>query len=396
MMERDDHRVLANIQELWHQHEDAPGMVYWQPRGLALYEQLVNVAKRRLHLEGYQEVRSPQLMRRPVWEKSGHWEHFKGGMFYVNDEHLEAALKPVSCPAHAQLFQRSNPSYRELPMRLAEFGLVHRDEPSGSLQGLLRLRQFTQDDGHIFCREEHIVDEISKFCEGVIQVYKAFGFDEVVVALSTRPVARYGDDARWDRAEAYLYQGARQAKLDPIEQPGEGAFYGPKLEFKLVDWRGRQWQMGTIQLDFVMPERFELSFNNERSQPERPVMLHRAIYGSVERFMGIVLEHHQGSLPAWLAPEQIVIVPVHEDQRPYAQEILSELNALGLRAKLDVQRESLGKRLAHYHRLGIPYQLVIGRREAQQRRVNIRHKGQREVALYEGLALLKSACAAPI
>ena len=350
-------------------------MVFWHPRGLGVVRALEDAARRRTAAEGYLEVRTPQLVRRPIWEASGHWEHFRAGMFTVADAGEAAALKPVSCPCHIQIAGRSGLSYRDLPLRLCEFGLCHRDEPSGTLHGLFRLRQFTQDDGHVFCADEHILPEIAQFCRGAGEFYRALGFVSVAVALSTRPPQRAGDDAQWDRAEALLAAGARLAGLEPTLQPGEGAFYGPKLEFSLEDRHGRRWQCATIQLDFVLPQRFDLAYVDADGRRRRPAMLHRALYGSVERFLAILLEHAGGVLPPWLAPVQVQVAPVGPDQHNAAHAALRELRAAGLRAALDERRETLGKRVAGAHADGIPCLAVLGPREQDAGTLALRERG---------------------
>ncbi len=288
MLDREDHRHIAHRMELLHLQDEAPGMVFWHPRGFELYRQLEEAARRRMRADGYQEVRSPQLLRHAIWRASGHLDHFADNMFVVDEEGREAALKPVSCPGHVQIAGQMLESYRDLPLRLGEFGLVHRNERSGSLHGFFRLRQFTQDDGHIFCEPDDVVGEVARFCAGLVEFYAAFGVDDYEVALSLRPDDRFGDDARWDRAEAALAEALGREHIPFEEHPGEGAFYGPKIEFLLPDHAGRLWQCGTIQLDFFMPERFDLSYAGPDDEPRRPAMLHRALYGSLERFMGSV------------------------------------------------------------------------------------------------------------
>ena len=396
MLDHDDHRAIGPRLGLFHLQDEAPGMVFWHPKGLVLVRALEEAARRRCRADGYLEVRTPQLIRQPIWEKSGHWDHFQAGMFVVGDEGLAAALKPVSCPGHIQIAQRGALSYRDLPLRLCEFGLCHRNEPSGTLHGLFRLRQFTQDDGHVFCADDQVLAEIVRFCRGAAAFYRAFGFDIVGVALSTRPPQRAGDDAVWDRAEALLAEGARAADLAPILQPGEGAFYGPKLEFSLRDRLGRAWQCGTIQLDFVLPGRFGLHYIDDAGQRRRPAMLHRAIYGSLEHFLAIVLEQHGGALPPWLAPVQIVVAPVGPAQRDAAVAAVAELQAAGLRAELDDRNETLARRVAEAHAQAIPYLAVLGAREvaAEQLALRLRDE-QRVLPRAQAIAELVAACAPP-
>lgn len=398
MLAGDDHRRLGQRLALFHQQEQAPGMVFWHPRGLQLYELLAQAVRRQLKREGYKEVRTPQLMRRAIWMESGHWESFSEGIFKLGQDEQESALKPVSCPGHAQIFNQLNPSYRELPLKLAELGSVHRDEPSGSLYGLLRLRQFTQDDGHIFCAPEDVVAQLAAFCRGLLSFYSGFGFEQVAVARSLRPEVRFGDDALWDKAEQQLLDGALAAGIEPVDQPGEGAFYGPKLEFKLIDRYGRSWQCGTIQLDFVLPERFGLRYHSQAGHPERPVMLHRALYGSLERFMGLLLEHYQGALPGWLAPDQLVVLPMSDGQADYAQQVMQELEAAGLRGYIDARQESLSKRLVRAHELAIPHIVIVGKREQEARKITIKARHgdhQRALPLYEAIDALLKLCAHP-
>ena len=356
----DDHRALAARLDLLHFEDEAPAMVYWHPRGWVLYKLLETAARAHVLAGGYREVRTPQLMRRPVWERSGHWGKFHDSMFACGDE---AALKPVSCPGHIHLVKRMAPSWRDLPIRIAELGLVHRDEPKGTLHGLMRLRQFTQDDGHIFCSEDQIADEVSRFCRELPAFYRRFGFEEISVALSLRPEQRLGDDALWDRAEAALRDVAHQLRLPLVIQPGDGAIYGPKLEFVLRDRRGRAWQCGTIQLDFVMPQRFDVRYVDASGEKRLVVMLHRALFGSLERFLGMLLEQHGAALPAWLAPEQVAVIPVGEPHRAAAAAITVRLAAAGLRARLDASDETLKRRIAVAHHDGVPFQIILGDRE---------------------------------
>jgi threonyl-tRNA synthetase len=361
----DDHRSLAARLDLFHFQEEAPAMVFWHPRGWILYRLLEQAARDHVRSAGYREVRTPQLLRRAVWEQSGHWGKFANGMFAVDD----AALKPVSCPGHVQLVRRMAPSYRDLPIRIAEMGLCHRDEPAGTLHGLLRLRQFTQDDGHIFCSEAQIEGEIARFCRELPAFYRRFGFDDVSLALSLRPDDRLGDEARWDHAERVLADVVASLGLPCDVQPGTGAIYGPKLEFVLRDRRGRPWQCGTIQLDFVMPERFDLRYVDAGGARRHVVMLHRALFGSIERFLGILLEHHGAALPAWLAPDQVAVVPVAPAHRAHAERVFAHVP---LRAVLAEPDESLGRRIARVHENGVPFAIVIGDREVAGDTLSVR------------------------
>lgn len=371
----DDHRALCGRLDLCHFQDEAPAMVFWHPRGLAVYRSLEFASRQQVAREGYAEVRTPQLLRRPVWEASGHWGKFHDNMFACGEGAEESALKPVSCPGHIQLVKRLAPSWRDLPLRYSELGLVHRDEASGTLHGLMRLRQFTQDDGHIFCTEEQVFDEAARFCRDLPAFYRRFGFDELSVALSLRPENRLGDDAAWDRAESVLEEVARSMGL-PLEiQPGAGAIYGPKLEFLLRDRRGRVWQCGTIQLDFVMPQRFDVRYVDASGEKRHVVMLHRALYGSLERFLGLLLEQHGAALPAWLAPEQVAVVPVTPEQPAqleHAERVRARLEAAGLRVRLDADSETLSRRIAIAHHLGVPFVVVIGDREVASGQLSVR------------------------
>lgn len=390
-----DHRELGQRLDLFCFREEAPGMVFWLPRGLLLYRLLEDAVRQQSRAQGYQEVRTPQIMRRPVWEASGHWQHFFQGMFRVDDQRCEAAVKPVSCPGHIYIVKRRPPSHHELPIRLCELGVVHRDELGGTLHGLLRVRQFTQDDGHIFCTEEQAEAEVLRFCAAVAPFYRAFGFEQVRIALSTRPAERAGDDALWDRSEAALLSVLERMGVPYVRQPGAGAFYGPKLEFVLADSHGREWQCGTIQFDLVMPERFDLAYIDSAGQRRRPVMLHRALFGSLERFLGIVLEHHGARLPPWLAPVQVAILPVGEAQTVAARGLEDALRAAGVRWE-SVTEDSLSKRIALAHERAIPFQAVLGAREVARGAVALRtREGQVELAQAAFVQKLAELCRAP-
>jgi threonyl-tRNA synthetase len=391
-----DHRIIGQRLDLWHFEEVAPGMVHWHPRGLALYEALLAAARARLRADDYREVRTPQLLRRPVWEASGHWQHFQQNMFRVADDDSDAALKPVSCPAHLQIARAAALSYRDLPFRLSEFGVVHRDERSGTLHGLMRLRQFTQDDGHVFAAPEQIAAELDRFLGGVAPFYAAFGFHDLGAALSLRPPSRVGSEADWDFAEAELRAALERLGVAFAVQPGEGAFYGPKIEFSLADRFGRRWQCGTIQLDIAMPARFDVSYARAGGGRAAPMMLHRALYGSVERFLGVLLEHHAGRLPPWLAPVQALVLPVGEAEQPAARRLVHELVDAGLRAEHDCRDATLGKRIAEAHVLGAPLVLVIGPREVSAGTVMARDGSERRsVALADVVGEVRARCAAP-
>ena len=395
-MESLDHRSLAQQLDLLHFQDEAPGMVFFHPRGLQLYRLLEAAARAVLSAHGYAEVKTPQLLRQPIWEASGHWQHFRANMFVIADQAQPAALKPVSCPGHIAIVQHRLRSYRELPIRFGELGLVHRDELGGTLHGLLRLRQFTQDDGHVFCNEQQLPAELDRFCAAVRPFYAAFGFEQVSIALATRPPERAGEGAAWDHAEAALAASLDRLGMPYEQNEGGGAFYGPKLEVALQDRLGRSWQCGTIQLDVAMPERFDLRYVDADGARKLPHMLHRALYGSLERFLGILLEQHGRALPLWLAPQQIAVLPVHAEQHAYAQQLAVQLSAAGLRAELDARDESLASRIADAHALAVPLMLVIGAREQAQEAVALREAGgQRTVPRSAVLAELGQRCQPP-
>lgn len=397
MLDDNDHRALAQRLRLLHFQEEAPGMAFWHPRGLALYRLLEGAAREQIEAQGYLEVKTPQLLRRPLWEASGHWEHFYEHMFRVDDQTREAALKPVSCPGHLELVKRDVLSYRDLPLRIAEFGAVHRDELGGALHGLFRLRQFTQDDGHIFCDEAQAGAEVERFCRAVRPFYAALGVDEVSLVLSTRPERRAGDDALWDRAESELASALDRLGERYEVQPGGGAFYGPKIEYVLNDRRGQRWQCGTIQYDLVMPRRFDVRYVDASGGRVHPIMLHRALFGSLERFLGIVLERHGARLPGWLAPTQSVVLPVTEAQLPWAREVEARARALGLRVVVDDRGESLARRVAEAHEGGALFLAVLGAREAAAGSVTLRAPGggQEVLPLGEAFEVMGRACARP-
>lgn len=392
-MESSDHRHIGQQLRLFHFQEEAPGMVFWHPRGLIVYRALEDAVRRRAQADGFQEVRSPQILRQPIWESSGHWQHFRENMFVVEeDDDRLSAMKPVNCPGHLQIVNRMVPSYRDLPLRISEFGIVHRNEQSGALLGLFRLRQFTQDDGHVICTEEQVAAEVERFCRSLREFYGAFGFHDVRVGFSTRPESRAGGDDLWDRSEKALGDAAASAGLPCVLQPGQGAFYGPKLEFVLSDRLGRDWQCGTIQLDFVMPGQFGVEYVDVEGHKVAPVMLHRAMLGSMERFIGILLEHYEGDLPAWLAPQQVVVVPVGEKQGAYAQRVADELRVLGLR--VGVSGERVARTIVDAHADGTPFIVIVGRREEEGGRITIRGRdGQQQVEpLRNGADFLRWSC----
>lgn len=394
-MEQDDHRILARRLDLYHIEEDAPGMVYWHPAGWQLYRQLEEYLRGRMRELDYEEVNSPQLLPRSLWERSGHWEKFRENMFVVpRDAGRDMALKPMSCPCHLQIFNSSLRSWRDLPMRLSEFGACHRDEPSGSMHGLLRTRGFVQDDAHVLCMPHQIEAEVARFVGLLSSVYADLGFERFDVALSLRPEKRAGSDKDWDQAEAQLLAAARSTGLSPVLQPGEGAFYGPKLEFALRDRHGRSWQCGTIQLDFVLPARLGASYADAQGNRAVPVMLHHAIFGSMGRFIGILLEHHHGRLPFWLAPIQVAIMPVSEHQHAIALELKRQLVAVGLRPRLFDDSETLARRIVSSHDLLVPVVAVLGKREAENDSITLRsQRGQWVADRHASIARLAEAAA---
>jgi threonyl-tRNA synthetase len=392
-----DHRDLGNLLDLFHFQDDAPGMVFWHPRGLTLYGLLRDAARRRCRAEGYSEVMTPQVLREPLWQRSGHWTHYREHMFLFDDGKESVALKPVSCPGHLEIATRRSLSHHDLPLRLSEFGLVHRREPSGALHGLFRLRQFTQDDGHIFCLPEQLDSEVERFAKGLKAFYRAFGFDDIDVKLSTRPAGRAGDDTLWARAESLLDRAATVAGLAWSEQPGAGAFYGPKLEFSLPDAWGRLWQCGTIQLDLVLPGRFGLHYSRGGAS-EVPMMLHRALFGSLERFMGVLLERIRGVLPPWLAPEQVRLLPVGEPHSDFARSFADSLDRSGLRAGADPGPDTLARRVHRAHADGVPFVVILGDREIAAGSATLRERGgeNRTLAQAEVAGNLAWRCRPPL
>jgi threonyl-tRNA synthetase len=392
-----DHRAIGNRQHLFHQQEDGPGMVFWHPRGFALYQAVESHVRRHMRRAGYREVRTPQLLDRALWQASGHWEKFGRNMFALEDGAKCLALKPMSCPGHIQIFNRGVRSFRDLPLRLSEFGACHRNEPSGALQGLMRTRAFVQDDAHVFCTEAQIVPEVARFARLLGAVYSDFGFADVKVCFATRPEIRTGDDAVWDRAEAALMEAARAAGLDPEVKPGEGAFYGPKLEFHLADRLGRRWQCGTIQADFVLPERLDAQYADSDGSRKRPVILHHAVLGSIERFLAILLEQHRGMLPLWLAPDQVTVASIGPAQADYAEQVAEKLRRADIRVTVDARAERLARKVAEARELGVPLFLAVGAIEAETRAVSLRHAdGTQEVlALADALQWITWQAAPP-
>ena len=398
--ERRDHRRLGREMELYHFQDEAAGAVFWHPNGWTLYRTLQAYMRGRLQAEGYVEVRTPQLIDRSLWEKSGHWEKFREHMFTAEAEDRVLALKPMNCPGHVQIYRQGIKSYRDLPLRMAEFGSCHRNEPSGALHGLMRVRAFVQDDAHIFCTEDQITSETTAFCALLQSVYRDFGFTEIAVKFSDRPAKRAGSDATWDKAEAALKAATAEAGLATTLNPGEGAFYGPKLEFVLKDAIGRDWQLGTLQVDFVLPERLDAHFIGEDGDKHRPVMLHRAILGSFERFIGILIEHYAGRLPLWLAPVQAVVATITNEADDYAHTVADLLAAHGVRVERDVRNEKIGYKVREHTLAKVPLLLVVGGRERAERTVAVRTLGgagrQETVALDTLVAKLQSEAKAPM
>ena len=415
--EKRDHRKIGQEMDLFHLQSEAQGSVFWHPKGFTLWRQLESYMRRRLDAAAYQEVKTPQMMDSKQWEASGHWGKYRENMFVVPDEVPNTnddapvlsgkgdlmALKPMNCPAHVLIFRQGIKSYRDLPLRLAEFGCCHRNEPHGALHGIMRVRQFTQDDAHIFCREDQIVEEVRKFCELVDAVYKDLGFEKYAVKLALRPAQRFGTDEMWDRAENNLREAATLAGLAKpeygwVELPGEGAFYSPKLEFHLTDTIGRTWQCGTIQLDYVLPERLDASYIGEDGAKHRPVMLHRAVLGTFERFIGILIEHHAGKFPLWLAPVQAVVCTITQEADDYAEEVAATLRANGLRVETDLRNEKINYKVREHSLAKVPVLVVVGKKEAEGRSVALRRLGgatQEVLALDEATDRLAEEAAVP-
>ncbi len=383
--EKRDHRKLGRQLDLFHLQDEAPGMVFWHPKGWVIWQQIEQYIRTQLTGHGYQEVRTPMVMDRVLWEKSGHWENYRENMFTTESEKRDYAVKPMNCPGHIQIFNQGLKSYRDLPLRLAEFGSCHRNEPSGALHGIMRVRGFVQDDAHIFCTEDQIQGEVGAFIDLLLKVYKDFGFDDVGIKLSTRPEKRVGSDEAWDKAEVAL-DAALKAKGLPFDlQPGEGAFYGPKIEFALKDCLGRVWQCGTIQLDFSLPERLGAAYVAEDNSRKIPVMLHRAILGSLERFIGILIEHHAGAMPLWLAPVQLMLMNITDSQAEYVAKVAEEMRFAGLRVETDLRNEKITYKIREHSLQKLPYQVIVGDKEVQANKVAVRSRkgedlGQMSVA----------------
>ncbi len=398
--EKRDHRRLGREMDLFHMQEEAVGQVFWHPNGHALYRTLENYIRRRISAAGYNEIKTPLLFDRKLWEQSGHWETFHQNMFIaeVEDEGRTLAVKPMNCPGHIQVFKQGTKSYRELPLRLAEFGSCHRYEPSGALHGIMRVRGFVQDDAHIFCTHEQITEETRSFCELLLLAYRDLGFTEVKVKLATRPEKRIGSDAIWDLAEKSLETATSAAGLEFTYNKGEGAFYGPKLEFTLTDAIGRGWQCGTLQVDFNMPERLGASYIGEDGAKHAPVMLHRAIVGSMERFIGVLIEHHAGKFPLWLAPVQVAVATVVSDADSYATEVVAALKTAGLRTVLDTENQTVNYKVRLHSLAKTPNLLVVGRKEAENRTITLRKLGvekQESLALDAAVSMLSAEAVPP-
>lgn len=369
---RRDHRKIAKKQGLFHFQEAAPGMVFWHPSGWTVYKIIERYISRKMREQGYHEIHTPQMLDQDLWQRSGHWDKFKEAMFTTHSENRDYAIKPMNCPGHIQVFNQGLKSYRDLPLRLAEFGSCHRNEASGTLHGLMRARNFTQDDAHIFCTEQQVRGEVARFIDMLFDIYRDFGFEEVIIKLSTRPEKRVGADALWDKAEQALAAALDNKGLAWERQPGEGAFYGPKIEFSLKDCIDRVWQCGTIQVDFFMPERLGAHYIDEDSAKQTPVMLHRAVVGSMERFIGILIENYAGAFPVWLAPVQAVLISITEKQAEYAKKVCENLKNRGFRTTVDLRNETIGLKIRDHAMQRVPYQLIVGGREQDDNTVAVR------------------------
>ena len=396
--ERRDHRRLGREMDLFHIQSVAVGSVFWHPKGWTLYRTLMNYMRGRLVEAGYVEVNTPQMVDRSLWEDSGHWEKFREYMFIAESEDRILALKPMNCPCHVQIYRQGITSYRDLPIRMAEFGSCLRNEPSGALHGLMRVRAFTQDDAHIFCTEDQITSETKLFCDLLMSIYEDLGFDKVTVKFADRPPVRAGDDETWDKAEKALAEATTAAGLETILDPGEGAFYGPKLDFHLTDAIGRDWQLGTLQVDFVLPRRLDASYVGEDGAKHRPVMLHRTILGSFERLIGVLIEHYAGNLPLWLAPQQVVVATITNESDDYARRVMAALGAAGLRAEADLRNEKINYKVREHSLAKVPVILVIGRSEVEANTVAVRRLGGKDqeiLALEEAVVRLAEEAAGP-
>ena len=389
--EKRDHRKLGRKQDLFHFQEEAPGLVFWHPKGWTLYNVVRDYIRAKLAGKGYQEINTPLVLDRSLWEKSGHWDKFHGDMFTTSSENRDYAIKPMNCPGHIQVFNQGLKSYRDLPLRFAEFGSCHRNEASGTLHGLMRVRGFTQDDAHIFCTEDQIQSEVSGFIDLLFEIYGDFGFHEVIMKLSTRPENRVGDDASWDKAEQALEQAINATGVEWELQPGEGAFYGPKIDFSLKDSIGRIWQCGTIQADFSMPGRLGAQYVDDNSEKQTPVMLHRAILGSLERFIGIIIEHHAGSFPLWLAPVQVVVSSITQHQSEYARSVAQTVREHGFRVNTDLRNETINLKIRQHALQRVPYQLIIGAREQENETVAVRTRDGKDLGVLTLSAFIDKA-----
>ena len=387
--EKRDHRKLGRQLDLFHLQDEAPGMVFWHPKGWSIWQQVEQYLRGVYHASGYQEVRCPQILDRSLWERSGHWENFKDNMFTTESEKRDLAIKPMNCPGHVQIFNTGLRSYRDLPLRYGEFGACHRNEPSGALHGLMRVRGFTQDDGHIFCTEEQIEAEVTAFNNVALGVYRVFGFDAITIKLALRPDKRLGDDATWDRAEHALRDALRACGVEWTELPGEGAFYGPKIEYHLKDSIGRSWQCGTMQVDFQMPGRLGAEYVAADDTRHTPVMLHRAIVGSLERFIGILIEHHAGAMPLWLAPVQAVVLTIADRHHDYAVRVADALRAGGLRVATDLRNEKITYKIREHSLQKLPYQLIVGDKEQEASTVAVRNRGGEDLGSMPVASLLE-------
>jgi threonyl-tRNA synthetase len=375
--EKRDHRKLAKALDLFHMQEEAPGMVFWHEKGWIVYQQVEQYIREKLRVNGYGEVKTPQLVDRTLWEKSGHWDKFGEMIFTTHSENRDYAVKLMNCPCHIQVYNQGLKSYRDLPLRMAEFGSCHRNEPSGTLHGLMRVRNFVQDDAHIFCTEGQIQDEVSTFIDLLFEVYKDFGFEQIIVKLSTRPENRVGSDEDWDKSEKALEIALNNKKMDWELQPGEGAFYGPKIEFSLKDCLDRVWQCGTIQVDFSMPSRLDATYIAEDGSKQVPVMLHRAILGSLERFIGILIEQHSGTFPLWLSPVQVIVMNIASRHEEYAEQVRQKLEKQGYRVKIDLRNEKIGFKIREHSMQRVPYLLIIGDKELENQTIAVRsQKGE--------------------
>jgi threonyl-tRNA synthetase len=386
--EKRDHRRLGRQLDLFHTQDEAPGMVFWHPNGWTIWQQVEQYMRRVYQDNGYLEVRTPQILDRSLWEKSGHWQNYKDNMFTTESEKHDFAIKPMNCPGHVQIFNADLRSYRDLPLRYGEFGACHRNEPSGALHGIMRVRGFTQDDGHIFCTPGQIQSECVAFHRQALAVYRDFGFGDVVVKLALRPTPRIGDDEQWDRAEEALRDALRACGAQWSELPGEGAFYGPKIEYHLSDSIGRPWQVGTMQVDFQLPGRLSAEYVDADDQRKVPVMLHRAIVGSLERFIGILIENHAGAMPLWLAPVQVAVLTITDRQKAYAEQVTTALKAAGIRAISDLRNEKITYKIREHSLQKLPYQVIVGNKEMEAAQVAVRTRSGEDLGAMPVEALL--------